>query len=69
MIEKQDNFCHLLSMHNIAFNFKLMRGLRQAISEGRVDQYVEKFINNYYSQRARIPSWVQRALEVAQLKV
>jgi queuine tRNA-ribosyltransferase len=36
MIQKHDNFCHLLSIHNIHFNFKIMKNLRKAISEHRV---------------------------------
>jgi queuine/archaeosine tRNA-ribosyltransferase len=31
MIEKHDNFCHLLSMHNVNFLFTLMKRLRKAI--------------------------------------
>ena len=40
MIEKEDNFCHLLSMHNINFNFQLMRNMRKAIKEGKVGEFL-----------------------------
>jgi queuine/archaeosine tRNA-ribosyltransferase len=31
MIENHDNFCHLLSIHNVKFLFDLMKKLRKAI--------------------------------------
>jgi queuine tRNA-ribosyltransferase len=50
MIEKHDNFCHLLSMHNINFLFTLMRGLRNAIQKESLPEFLRTFLNNIYSQ-------------------
>jgi tRNA-guanine family transglycosylase len=41
MIEKEDTFCHLVSMHNISFNYKVMRLIRQAIFDKRLGEFLE----------------------------
>ena len=40
MIEKHDNFCHLLSIHNVHFLFTLMRRLRKAIETETLSEYL-----------------------------
>ncbi len=37
----------MLSLHNITFLLKLMKGLRQAIIDGNLTEYVEEFYANY----------------------
>lgn len=69
MIEKHDNFCHLLSMHNINFLFTLMKRLRKAIQTEALPAFLTNFLNNIYSQEKQIPDWVQYALELAQIDI
>lgn len=40
----------LLSLHNIAFLTKLMRGMRQAILDGCLAEYTEDFYAKYGSR-------------------
>lgn len=40
MIEKHDNFCHLLSIHNVNFLFTLMRRLRKAIETESLSEFL-----------------------------
>ena len=62
MIQKHDNFCHLLSIHNINFNFTIMKRLRKAIIDGKVEEFLTDFINNIYSEEKKIPIFVKVAL-------
>ncbi|OGG41222.1 hypothetical protein A2118_03525 [Candidatus Kaiserbacteria bacterium GWA2_50_9] len=38
----------ICSMHNIGFIINLVKGARQAILDGRFDEYREEFLKNYY---------------------
>ena len=69
MIEKHDNFCHLLSMHNVNFLFNLMKGLRKAIQTESLGEFLRTFLNNIYSEEKKIPDWVEYALQLAQIDI
>ena len=40
MVEGHDNFCHLLSIHNVHFLFQLMRRLRKAIEGESLPEFL-----------------------------
>lgn len=42
---------YLLSLHNIDFLLQLVRGMRQAIIEGRLAQYTEAFLTRYVMKK------------------
>ncbi|XP_061212531.1 queuine tRNA-ribosyltransferase catalytic subunit 1 [Neopsephotus bourkii] len=54
---------HHLTVHNIAYQLSLMASIRQSILEQRFPQFVRSFLSARYG--ARVPLWVQEALEAA----
>lgn len=64
---KEEVACNLLSVHNVAFLFKLMEQLRDAIIEGTLPVFVGKFLNDWFSGRERVPQWVVEALELGNI--
>ncbi|KIH65213.1 hypothetical protein ANCDUO_04465 [Ancylostoma duodenale] len=53
--------CHLLSIHNIRHQLRLMEDVREAIDSEKVQQFLEDFLRNYY-QKEPIPEWVRDAV-------
>lgn len=49
MRTKETVGCHLLSIHNIAYQMKLMRDMRNAISQDTFPDWVRNFMKLYYS--------------------
>ncbi len=56
-------------MHNIAFLFNLMKGLRKAIQTETLPEYLRTFLNGIFSQEKKIPDWVGYALELAKIDI
>lgn len=53
--------CHLLSVHNISYQMRLMKSMRQAIMEERFPDFVKSFMaRRYYSNNC--PQWIVDAL-------
>ncbi len=69
MIRMEDNFGHLVSIHNLHFLLSTMRQVREAIIEKRLSQFVKKFIEDIYSECEFIPDWVNSALVLANLNI
>ncbi|XP_068620986.1 queuine tRNA-ribosyltransferase catalytic subunit isoform X2 [Battus philenor] len=53
--------CHLISVHNIAFQMQLMRAMRHNIINGTFVQFVKGFMEEVYPD-ANYPSWVVNSL-------
>ncbi|XP_049868109.1 queuine tRNA-ribosyltransferase catalytic subunit [Pectinophora gossypiella] len=53
--------CHLISVHNIAFQMRLMRTMRENIEKGTFPQFVHKFVNDLYPD-GNYPNWVVNSL-------
>ncbi|KAJ0181741.1 hypothetical protein K1T71_002463 [Dendrolimus kikuchii] len=53
--------CHLISVHNIAYQMNLMKTMRKNIEEGTFPQFVQGFINEAFPN-GHIPSWVVNSL-------
>ncbi|XP_053604740.1 queuine tRNA-ribosyltransferase catalytic subunit isoform X1 [Plodia interpunctella] len=54
--------CHLISVHNIAFQMRLMRTMRENITKGTFPQFVQTFIDELYSG-GNYPNWVVNSLK------
>ncbi|KAL4715144.1 hypothetical protein ACJJTC_012191 [Scirpophaga incertulas] len=54
--------CHLLSVHNIAFQMRLMQKMRENIENGTFPEFVHNFVNELYSN-GNIPCWVINSLK------
>ncbi|KAM3959098.1 tRNA-guanine transglycosylase [Aphomia sociella] len=53
--------CHLISVHNIAFQMRLMRTMREHIEKGTFPDFVNNFVNELYSD-GDYPKWVVDSL-------
>lgn len=54
--------CHLLSIHNIAFQMKLMKDIRQSIQEQRFPEFIQQYMLHLFPNK-EYPSWIVDALE------
>ncbi|XP_002736484.1 queuine tRNA-ribosyltransferase catalytic subunit 1-like [Saccoglossus kowalevskii] len=53
--------CHLLTIHNIAFQMSLMRSIRASIVEDRFPQFIKSFMKTVYPDED-YPTWVRESL-------
>jgi len=53
--------CHLLSVHNIAYQMRLMASIRLAVQEDRFPAFARDFMKTYYAGKD-MPSWIHDAL-------
>ncbi|KAJ1832390.1 Queuine tRNA-ribosyltransferase catalytic subunit 1 [Coemansia sp. RSA 2706] len=58
---KETTGCHLITVHNIAFQMRLMRDIRTAIVEDRYPQFVRRFVQTRFGKT--VPRWVVEALQ------
>ncbi|KAJ2999436.1 Queuine tRNA-ribosyltransferase catalytic subunit 1 [Globomyces sp. JEL0801] len=43
--------CHLISIHNLAFQMRLMEDIRQSIKQDKFPEFVQSFMRTYYHER------------------
>ncbi|XP_018024630.1 queuine tRNA-ribosyltransferase catalytic subunit 1 [Hyalella azteca] len=55
--EKNPVGCHLLSIHNIAYQMQLMSRIRASVKEGKFTQFAEDFFKKFYRGQP-YPRWV-----------
>ncbi|XP_072936521.1 queuine tRNA-ribosyltransferase catalytic subunit [Epargyreus clarus] len=53
--------CHLISVHNIAFQMRLMKAMRDNIKMGTFPTFVKNFVNELYPN-CNYPTWVVNSL-------
>ncbi|XP_033927871.1 queuine tRNA-ribosyltransferase catalytic subunit 1 [Melopsittacus undulatus] len=63
LLRREPAALHHLTVHNLAYQLKLMASIRQSILEQRFPQFVRSFLSSRYG--AQIPLWVREALEAA----
>ncbi|KAK2577326.1 hypothetical protein KPH14_003455 [Odynerus spinipes] len=54
--------CHLLTVHNIAFQMKLMKDIRESIKEQKYPEFVQNYMLNVYPDK-KYPEWIINALK------
>ncbi|XP_030021491.1 queuine tRNA-ribosyltransferase catalytic subunit [Manduca sexta] len=54
--------CHLISVHNIAFQMQLMKTMRENIENGTFPIFVKKFVSELYPD-LKYPDWVINSLK------
>ena len=50
LIGKETGGCHLLTVHNVHFQLRLMASVRQAIKEDKYPQFVRGFLHDNYPE-------------------
>jgi len=53
--------CHLLTVHNLTYQLRLMRSIRESITEDRFPQFVRNFMKESYPD-GKYPDWAVDAL-------
>lgn len=54
--------CHLLTVHNIAFQMKLMQDIRNSIKEQRFPRFIQDYMLIVYPNKD-YPTWIINALQ------
>ncbi|XP_026737791.1 queuine tRNA-ribosyltransferase catalytic subunit [Trichoplusia ni] len=60
--------CHLLSVHNIAYQMGLMKSMRSHIENGTFPEFVKNFVSEYYPD-GNYPSWVVNSLSTVGINI
>ncbi|CAH1996162.1 unnamed protein product [Acanthoscelides obtectus] len=60
--------CHLLTEHNLAFQLRLMKSIRDSVCEQQFPAFVQKFVFDLYPDK-NYPSWVKDALTAVNIKL
>ena len=55
----------LISFHNVYYLLNLMKKIREAIINSKVNEFVEDFVKKQYSETKEVPDWVINALTKA----
>lgn len=53
----------LVSVHNVYFQLRLMREMREAIKKDQFPAYVQQFFKGYFKDVAKYPVWTVNALK------
>eukprot|EP01104_Vermistella_antarctica_P001033 TRINITY_DN1109_c1_g1_i1.p1 TRINITY_DN1109_c1_g1~~TRINITY_DN1109_c1_g1_i1.p1 ORF type:complete len:403 (+),score=68.71 TRINITY_DN1109_c1_g1_i1:193-1401(+) len=64
MSAREQTGCQLITYHNIAYQMRLMSGIRNSIISGAFPQFVQAFMSRHYPN-ATYPVWVKEALHDA----
>ena len=59
---KETAGCHLLTVHNIHFQLRLMKSIREAIKKDRFPEFVKQFAKNNFPD-GNYPEWARNALK------
>ncbi|VDO69803.1 unnamed protein product [Heligmosomoides polygyrus] len=62
IMNKETVGCHLVSVHNIRHQLRLMEDVREAIDSGKVQEFLHLFLRESFPSEP-IPQWVQDAVE------
>ncbi|PIO62847.1 tRNA-guanine transglycosylase [Teladorsagia circumcincta] len=62
IVNKETVGCHLVSVHNIRHQLRLMEDVRNAIETGQVQEFLDKFLKESFLTEP-IPQWVRDAVE------
>jgi queuine tRNA-ribosyltransferase len=64
-INKNARSLNMISFHNVYFLLNLMKRLRTSIMENKVNEFVQKFIEEQFIHEKEYPEWVYCALKQA----
>ncbi|XP_050306850.1 queuine tRNA-ribosyltransferase catalytic subunit [Anthonomus grandis grandis] len=60
--------CHLVTEHNVAFQLRLMRSIRESILKGVFKEFVQTFMLNCYPDKA-YPTWIRDSLKAVNIEL
>lgn len=54
--------CNLLSVHNVAYQLRLMRSIQESITKGKFVEFIYNFMDTMYPEK-NFPNWATEALQ------
>lgn len=67
-LTQETGACHLISIHNISYQMRLMRQIRDHIRDGRFEEFAVEFLSKLYPSNDT-PRWVVAALESVGIQI
>lgn len=61
--------CSLLSVHNIAFQLRLMTEMRDSIKEDTFPEFVKEFMKEHFAESSEFPKWIVEALKSVNIEL
>ncbi|VDN02562.1 unnamed protein product [Thelazia callipaeda] len=68
IINQETVACHIISLHNLHHQIKLMERLRSAIDSDMVEEFLKEFLSEQFPN-ANIPHWVREAVAHMNYKI
>jgi tRNA-guanine family transglycosylase len=68
IVTKETVACHLVSIHNIRYQMRLMQQIRTSIIEGRFPEFVRNFMLKRFGQ-GKTPTWIVNALRSVHIEL
>ncbi|KAG0030598.1 hypothetical protein BGZ81_002463 [Podila clonocystis] len=63
VVTKETVGCHLISIHNTAYQLRLMRQIRESVIEDRFPQFIHRFFKDLFVEKSAYPEWAVNALK------
>jgi len=60
IVTKEPSACHLITVHNICHQLKLMEAVRDSIKDDRFPEFVKEFMSRLFPDR-QYPTWAENA--------
>ena len=67
-VSKEPSACHLITVHNVAFQLRLMANIREAITKDSFPDFVKKFMVDNFPDK-NYPQWVVDALRSVNINI
>lgn len=66
IVTRETVACHLLTIHNIAFQMKLMKDIRESIKKQQFPEFVQNYMLDVYPDK-NYPEWIINALQAVNI--
>lgn len=60
--------CHLLTVHNLAFQLRLMKTIRDNISQNTFPNFVQNYMYNLYPDK-QYPNWIRDSMKQVNIEL
>lgn len=70
LIARDETGCHLITIHNIAYQLNLMRKARESIMKGEFPQFVRQFMTDMFGDdKEKYPKWMIEAFASVNISI
>lgn len=69
IVTKDTVGCHLISIHNLRFQMRLMEKIRESILRDQFPTFVKTFMKSYYAKDQAYPQWIINALRSVNIEL